>query len=326
LAENIGLPDSLLSRFDLVYVVRDNTDEEIDNKIATQVMQQVRYRSPGENRRRGVENIHSSIVERRAQAEDDRSQEATEVFVKDGAAKSVKEVLTVDFLRKYIRFCKQFTPVLSDEAAELVADKYVDLRMRFQSGFSDTRDPSSDRKPRLAVTTRTLEALIRLATAHAKLKLRKDKVETDDVQKAYELMLSAREEEVPKVPGADVVDDGDGADDGADDGAGPGPGKRLKRKTPADATAYGEPAEKVAKGDGKITDRRLKTMLKLVGTTFARAQHIDELEFEDLLMTVNGELLEGEIQFDEAEFNAGLAQMELNNHIVRTETGVAWTG
>merc|ERR1719356_549313 len=65
LAKNIGLPDSLLSRFDLVYVVRDLTTEEIDRKIATQVLRQAQMRHEGEGRRRGVEQIHSSILERR---------------------------------------------------------------------------------------------------------------------------------------------------------------------------------------------------------------------------------------------------------------------
>merc|ERR1711912_198253 len=55
LAKNIGLPDSLLSRFDLVYVVRDLTDEFIDKKIATQVLNQARDGVGNDQRRRGVE-------------------------------------------------------------------------------------------------------------------------------------------------------------------------------------------------------------------------------------------------------------------------------
>merc|ERR1719464_1331506 len=230
LAKNIGLPDSLLSRFDLVYVVRDLTTEEIDRKIATQVLRQAQLRREGDGRRRGVEQVHSSILERRQDADQRRSQEATEVFQRtlpgpDGEA--APEVLTVDFLRKYLRYCRRLTPVLSAAAQQQVAERYVDMRMRFQSGFSDQKQGSDGkRKPRLAVTTRTLEALIRLSTAHAKLQLRKREVLPEDVQEAYKLMLAAREEDVPERP-ADGVETATG--DGDDGGDGDARGQKRSR-------------------------------------------------------------------------------------------------
>merc|ERR1719473_1853073 len=79
LAKNIGMPDSLLSRFDLVFVVRDLTTEEIDRKIATQVLRQAQQRIDS-NTRRGVEQVHSNILQRREEADTSRAQEATEVF------------------------------------------------------------------------------------------------------------------------------------------------------------------------------------------------------------------------------------------------------
>merc|ERR1712203_1291455 len=156
------------------------------------------------------------ILERRQEADGRRTQEAAEVFEKGVPGpngEAAPEVLTVDFLRKYLRYCKRLSPVLSDRAQAMVAEKYVDMRMRFQSGYTELSNPDSSKKPRLAVTTRTLEALIRLATAHAKLKLRKDEVLEEDVVKAYELMLSAREEEIAVMPG-DAIAGGDDADDG----------------------------------------------------------------------------------------------------------------
>merc|ERR1712039_667161 len=143
------------------------------------------------------------MVERRhQQADRQQAQEATEVFVRQSDGDDESDgILTVDFLQKYIRYCKRFAPRLTEEAMAKVADKYVDMRMRFQSGFTDIKAPQSNRKPRLAVKTRTLEALIRLATAHAKLKLRKDEVLEEDVIEAYKLMLAAREEEIAVMPG-----------------------------------------------------------------------------------------------------------------------------
>merc|ERR1712178_215237 len=64
LAKNIGMPDSLLSRFDLVFVVRDVTTEETDRKIASQVIRQAQTRLGG-SKRRGVEQVHSTILQRR---------------------------------------------------------------------------------------------------------------------------------------------------------------------------------------------------------------------------------------------------------------------
>uniref|UniRef100_A0A6I8NBV4 DNA replication licensing factor MCM3 n=1 Tax=Ornithorhynchus anatinus TaxID=9258 RepID=A0A6I8NBV4_ORNAN len=46
--ENIGLQDSLLSRFDLLFVVLDRMDPERDREISDHVLRMHRYRAPGE--------------------------------------------------------------------------------------------------------------------------------------------------------------------------------------------------------------------------------------------------------------------------------------
>jgi len=46
--ENIGLQDSLLSRFDLLFIVLDKNDKEQDTMIADHVLRMHRYRNPGE--------------------------------------------------------------------------------------------------------------------------------------------------------------------------------------------------------------------------------------------------------------------------------------
>jgi DNA replication licensing factor MCM3 len=45
--KNIGLPDSLLSRFDLTFVILDEKDPEMDRRIAQKVITNHRFMIPG---------------------------------------------------------------------------------------------------------------------------------------------------------------------------------------------------------------------------------------------------------------------------------------
>jgi DNA replication licensing factor MCM3 len=310
LAKNIGMPDSLLSRFDLVFVVRDVTTEETDRKIASQVIRQAQLRlGMDDGRRRGVEQVHSSILQRRQESDRQREQEATEVFEK--RAQSAEgderpEVVTVDFLRKYLRYCRRFTPILSEEAQQEVADRYVDMRMRFQSGYAEQFDGANpeSKKPRLAVTTRTLEALIRLSTAHAKLKLRKEEVLKEDVIEAYKLMLGAREEEPTQSFQAPAPP--------APPGSGPAP----------DAESH-EPQAKRRKQESaaEVSKARVESLQKIAAQVFA-AQRITEILRGDLFEQVNARLMGGEEPFSEMEFEKALAVMEAKNKVfVNPESG-----
>eukprot|EP00913_Durusdinium_trenchii_P000399 g366.t1 len=311
LVKNIGLPDSLLSRFDLIFVVRDQTTEEIDRKIADQVLRQCAMRY-GDSRKRGVEQIHSSILERRnnERIADEPAQlfeDLQDQMPVDG--KAAEQIVTVDFLHKYIRFAKRRTPVLNDEASKAVTEKYVEMRMRFQSGFADlSAADKGERKPRLAVTTRTLEALIRLATAHAKLKLRKDFVLAEDVEQAYRLMLAAREEDVPEptVEATAPVDDG-ADDDGAGSTQRKGRGKKRQRDEEAASS------EAIVKG-------RYDSLKTLVARCFAK-QRVSSIGRLELLEMVNNDLAPGEARFEEPELDAGLAKMEAANKIMIDDTG-----
>merc|ERR1712046_572120 len=184
-------------------------------------------------KRRGVEQVHSTILQRRQETGASETTENTPVFEKlaAGPGEDKPEVVTVDFLKKYLKYCKIIckSPVLTPEAQQEVADRYVEMLMKFQTGFEDPNKPDAQRKPKLAVTTRTLEALIRLATAHAKLKLRTEEVTREDVIEAYKLMLAAREEETVDATNLDNNDDDFRPDDEGNDGDAPA-GRSAKRR------------------------------------------------------------------------------------------------
>lgn len=52
--ENIGLQDSLLSRFDLLFIVLDQMDPEQDREISDHVLRMHRYRDPREQEGAGA--------------------------------------------------------------------------------------------------------------------------------------------------------------------------------------------------------------------------------------------------------------------------------
>ena len=83
-----------------------------------------------------------------------------------------------ELLRKYIAYARKTTnPVLTDEANEVLKEFYV-----------STRNSNPEEQGAVPITARQLEAIIRLAEASAKIKL-KDKVEKEDAQKAVELQM-----------------------------------------------------------------------------------------------------------------------------------------
>lgn len=47
-AENLNLPDSILSRFDLLFIMMDESDDSIDSEISDHVLRLHRYRPPAE--------------------------------------------------------------------------------------------------------------------------------------------------------------------------------------------------------------------------------------------------------------------------------------
>lgn len=188
--ENIGLPDSLLSRFDLLFVVLDQLDPEVDRMIATHVIRGHRYRSghgttghdsdyddddDSDDEGDGKDKVHSVWQRSHHQSKT----EYTLTQAQDDDDPHSSDILQHDFLRKYLHFAKtRIKPVLTEEAREAIASRYAEMRSR-----------QDDRT--LPITARSLETVIRLATAHAKARLSPTVEAEPDVMQAMNVLSFA---------------------------------------------------------------------------------------------------------------------------------------
>ncbi|KAH6666327.1 MCM2/3/5 family-domain-containing protein [Halenospora varia] len=197
--KNIALPDSLLSRFDLLFIVTDDIDDSRDRQISEHVLRMHQYRQPGTDEGAPVREQAQQTLGVGLDTENE-SNKPTEVFEKynqmlhagvtltsgRGANKKV-EVLSIPFIKKYIQYAKsRIKPVLTQEASDRISEIYVGLRNDDMAG--NTRKTN-------AMTVRTLETIIRLSTAHAKARL-SNRVEERDALAAEGILRFALFKEV----------------------------------------------------------------------------------------------------------------------------------
>ena len=186
--ENINLQPSLLSRFDLLFILLDTIDVDNDRKIADHVVRMHRYRNPQEQDGQvlsiaaDAEVLTTKDLNEHADEEGETPiYEKYDALLHGNSRKKTDKIVSVQFMKKYIHIAKCIKPVLSEAACEMLADEYANLRSDdFEAGVARTQ----------TVTARALETLIRLATAHAKARLSKV-VEEEDAELAIELVQFA---------------------------------------------------------------------------------------------------------------------------------------
>jgi len=140
LRQNVNLSAPIMSRFDLYFILIDDIDATKDRRVARKIL---------ENHALPVENdfrVHPFTPE---------------------------EVML------YVRFVKNKMPVLTDEAREMLAEKYVGLRQDSLTTANNYR-----------MTVRHLESLLRLSEALAKIH-NDDRIGVEYVQEASRLIKSS---------------------------------------------------------------------------------------------------------------------------------------
>ncbi|KAI7572614.1 hypothetical protein D0864_00282 [Hortaea werneckii] len=288
---NIALPDSLLSRFDLLFVVTDDIEDVRDRQVSEHVLRMHRYRQPGSEEGAPVrEQLNQTLgvgVEEEGDANkpsevyekfDQMLHAGVTVTVGRGASRRV-EVLSIPFIKKYIQYAKaRMQPVLTKGAADHVVATYSALRNDEMEGNQRKTSP---------MTARTLETLIRLASAHAKARL-SQRVEEKDAEVAEGILRYAlfkevvdderrRRKRARRSPDADAMstdeEDSDSDDDDGGDGAyRPGAGRRATPRTPGRRArgAGAQPGADTAGGAGEADEEEEAEEEDLYSSTPAR--------------------------------------------------------
>lgn len=205
---NIALPDSLLSRFDLLFIVTDDVNTSRDRSISEHVLRTHRFLPKGYAEGEPIrEQTNLSLAVGNEDLDDDaKKNEEQPVYEKfnpllhagakashqarrlrEGKSKEKQpKILSIPFIRKYIQYAKnRVEPVLTPNASNYIVETYSTLRNDIPEEFKNTSP----------ITTRTLETLIRLSTAHAKVRLSKT-VELLDCEVAEEILKFALFKEV----------------------------------------------------------------------------------------------------------------------------------
>ncbi|KAM3720360.1 DNA replication licensing factor [Dirofilaria immitis] len=140
IVDNIQLPHTLLSRFDLIFLLVDSQNELYDRHLANHLVS---------------------------------------LYYKETDNDDECQLLDLALLRDYIGYARSYVnPLLDEASSRCLIDKYLQMR-RIGSGFGQ-----------VSAYPRQLESLIRLAEAHAKIRLN-NVVSVKDVEDAYSLHCEA---------------------------------------------------------------------------------------------------------------------------------------
>ncbi|KAF7723670.1 MCM DNA helicase complex subunit [Apophysomyces ossiformis] len=334
-AKNIALPDSLLSRFDLLFVVTDTIEETRDQQISEHVLSMHRYIPPGLEEGAPITETIDLVdgYDEEPRVVDNEIYEKYNRFLHAGVqarnSTSAPKVLKTSFLKKYIFYVKnRIRPVLTKKATEAIINEYTSLR--------NDKDENSIKKT-APVTPRTLETLIRLATAHAKARL-SNQVQEKDARAATDILRVAMFKEVIRTKKTkrrkmDVdaatqseseEEEGESENDNMDEDAeeeeaAPEGSSTAEAMKVADVEAMDEDTDTAT-----ISDARLKFFRERVNLLINNQQFGDGAEcgFDELYAAVNSTLSNNEA-FSVAEADAALKAMSEANQIMYTD-GVAY--
>lgn len=188
---NVDLTTPILSRFDLLFVVRDEVHADEDTRLARFICSSHQKSHPQSHaeakaaaaeKRARLQDLRRQLeaaqsAEERQAINDEMVDTAAETTgVREDEDPSTSNPLPQALLKKYILYARSTCrPMISRVDEHTLAKVYTDLRQASKGGG-------------IPITVRHMESIIRLSEAHARIYLR-DFVENDDVNAAIALFL-----------------------------------------------------------------------------------------------------------------------------------------
>ncbi|KAF6003170.1 minichromosome maintenance protein 5 [Cyanidiococcus yangmingshanensis] len=177
--DQMEFASTILSRFDLIFLVRDVRNDERDRTIARHVLAL-------HQRGHGLRLQSGGVVTADSASDSDMFSLSPAAMDTAAAHQMINAagLVPIDKLRRYVAYARrQCTPRLSSEAADLLRTAYVAVRQ-------ELRDRSADGPSPVPIAVRQLESLIRLTEALAKMRL-SDMATISDAEEALRLFRVA---------------------------------------------------------------------------------------------------------------------------------------
>jgi replicative DNA helicase Mcm len=156
IGEQINLPPALMSRFDMIFTLKDKPEVKADTRLTEHILNAHRR---GQVRKSGITG----------EIEDLAGRIMTETA-------SITPSYGREIMRKYVAYSKRITPVMSDDAYDRIRENYLSIR---RTGGGNLKS--------VPITARQLEAYIRMSEASARARLSKI-VTKDDAERAIRII------------------------------------------------------------------------------------------------------------------------------------------
>ncbi|XP_043249270.1 DNA replication licensing factor Mcm3 isoform X3 [Colletes gigas] len=314
--ENIGLQDSLLSRFDLLFVMLDIVDSDQDQIISDHVVRMHRFRNSTEQDGEALP-FGAKVDVLTTKNPDQIFSDDTEIQVYQkydpllhGQLRSKSDqIFTINFMRKYIYIARCMKPKLTEEASNVIAAEYSKLRSEESVETNVARTQP--------ITARSLETLIRLSTAHAKARLSKN-VTAEDAYAAIELVEFAY---FKRVLGKEKKKRRrhDSEDSNTEDKELEKKKKRTRKtKTPGEHDPYDFDSDDADKTPATITEERLKVFRTLLHKLFQQ-ERAQSLALSRVREFINSEQSQ---EFTSGEITAAINKMSDANQIMAADDNI----